>query len=53
MTAPPTPRASSRGSRWISPIAMKIVTRLMGLLLASVAMQFMLNALKAANLFSR
>ena len=44
---------SARGSRWISPLAMKIVTRLMGLLLAAVAMQFMLNAVKAANLFSR
>jgi small neutral amino acid transporter SnatA (MarC family) len=30
---------------WISPIAMKIVTRIMGLLLAAVAIQFMLDAL--------
>jgi len=44
---------SARGLRWISPLAMKIVTRLMGLLLAAVAMQFMLNALKTANLFSK
>ena len=33
-------------TRWLSPIAMKLTTRIMGLLLAAVAVQFMLNALK-------
>jgi multiple antibiotic resistance protein len=39
-------RLSARGARWLNPIAMKITTRIMGLLLAAVAIQFMLNALK-------
>ncbi len=39
-------RLSARGARWLSPIAMKITTRIMGLLLAAVAIQFMLNGLK-------
>lgn len=38
---------ASHGARWISPIAEKIITRLMGLLLAAVAVQFMINAVKA------
>ncbi|HTS17062.1 MAG TPA: MarC family protein [Verrucomicrobiae bacterium] len=46
-------RVSARGLRWISPIAMKIATRLMGLLLAAVAMQFMLNGIKAALFTNR
>src|SRR5208282_3596851 len=36
-------RIAARGSRWLNPIAMSIATRIMGLLLASVAIQFMLN----------
>lgn len=43
-------RMSAHGLRWISPLAMKIATRLMGLLLTAVAMQFMLNALKTVLL---
>lgn len=39
-------KLSAKGSRWLGPIAMKITTRLMGLLLAAVAVQFILNALK-------
>jgi multiple antibiotic resistance protein len=39
-------RFSAHGPRWLNPIAMKITTRIMGLLLAAVAIQFMLNALK-------
>ncbi len=35
-----------RSTRWLSPIAMKLTTRIMGLLLAAVAIQFMVNALK-------
>jgi len=38
-------RVSARGARWFSPIAMSITVRIMGLLLAAVAVQFMLNAL--------
>ena len=38
---------AAQGARWLSPIAMKISTRIMGLLLAAVAIQFMLNALKS------
>jgi multiple antibiotic resistance protein len=39
-------RLSARGAQWLSPIAMNITTRIMGLLLASVAIQFMLNAVR-------
>jgi multiple antibiotic resistance protein len=39
-------RLSAHGARWLTPIAMKITTRVMGLLLAAVAMQFMINGLK-------
>jgi len=38
-------RLSARGARWLSPIAMNITVRIMGLLLAAVAIQFMLNAI--------
>jgi len=34
-----------RGARWLNPIAMSIAIRVMGLLLAAIAVQFMLNAL--------
>lgn len=37
---------AAHGARWLSPIAMKITTRIMGLLLAAVAVQFVLEALK-------
>jgi MarC family membrane protein len=39
-------RLSARGARWLSPIAMNITVRVMGLLLAAVAIQFILNAIK-------
>ncbi len=39
-------RIAARSSRWLSPIAMKLATRIMGLLLAAVAFQFLVNALK-------
>lgn len=41
---------SAHGARWLSPIALRIATRIMGLLLAAVAVQFMLNALKELKL---
>lgn len=34
---------SAHGARWLSPIAMRITTRIMGLLLTAVAVQFMAN----------
>jgi len=37
---------AGRGAHWLSPIAIKIITRLMGLLLAAVAIQFIFNAIK-------
>ena len=37
--------AARHGTRWISPIAMKIATRLMGLLLAALAIQFVLDGI--------
>ena len=40
-------RLAVRGARWLNPIAMSIAIRVMGLLLAAVAVQFMLNAIKA------
>ena len=38
-------RLASHGVCWISPIAIRIVTRIMGLLLAAVAIQFTLDAI--------
>ena len=40
-------RLAVRGARWLNPIAMSIAVRVMGLLLAAVAIQFMLNGIKA------
>ena len=37
------------GARWMSPLAEKIITRLMGLLLAALAIQFLFNGLKGAG----
>lgn len=36
---------SAHGARWLNPIVMRITTRIMGLLLAAVAIQFIVNAL--------
>ena len=43
-------RLSARSVRWLNPIMMSIAIRIMGLLLAAVAVQFMLNAIKAFRL---
>jgi multiple antibiotic resistance protein len=40
-------RMAAHGAKSLNPIALRISTRIMGLLLASVAVQFMLNAIKA------
>jgi len=45
-------RLSARGARWLSPIAMNITVRIMGLLLAAVAIQFMLNAVEGLKWFT-
>lgn len=39
-------RLAVRGARWLTPIAMSIAIRVMGLLLAAIAVQFMLTAIK-------
>jgi multiple antibiotic resistance protein len=39
-------RLSARGAKWLSPIAMNLTVRIMGLLLSAVAIQFMVNAIK-------
>lgn len=41
---------SSHGARWLNPIVMRITTRIMGLLLAAVAFQFIVNALTALGI---
>ncbi len=45
-------RISAHGSRWLSPIALRLTTRIMGLILAALAIQFMLNALKDLKLIT-
>jgi multiple antibiotic resistance protein len=39
-------RLSAQGAKWLSPIAMNLTVRIMGLLLSAVAIQFMVNAIK-------
>ena len=43
-------RIAARSTRWFSPIVMSIAIRIMGLLLAAIAIQFMLNAIKTFRL---
>jgi multiple antibiotic resistance protein len=45
-------RVAAHGARWLNPIALRIVTRIMGLLLAAVAVQFMLKALQDLGLIA-
>jgi multiple antibiotic resistance protein len=44
---------SAHGARWLNPIAMRITTRVMGLLLAAVAIQFVITALGTLGLLTR
>lgn len=37
---------AASGTRWLTPIALNIITRLMGLLLSAIGVQFILTALK-------
>jgi multiple antibiotic resistance protein len=39
-------RFAARGAHWFGPIAMSVAIRIMGLLLAAVAMQFAVNAIR-------
>jgi multiple antibiotic resistance protein len=41
---------SAHGAKWLSPIALRLTTRIMGLLLAAIAMQFLINALQELKL---
>ena len=41
----------ARGAMFLNPLALKLVTRLMGLVLAAIAVQFAFNALAASGLF--
>ena len=43
-------RLASHGAQWLSPLFLKVTQRLMGLLLAALAVQFVLNGLMAAEL---
>ncbi len=38
-------RFAARGARWLGPIAISVTIRIMGLLLAAIAMQFAINAI--------
>ena len=42
-----------RGTHYLNPMALKLVTRLFGLLLASVAVQFIFNALEQTPFFKK
>ncbi len=43
-------RLAARSARWLGPIVMSVTIRIMGLLLAAIAIQFMLNAIKTFRL---
>jgi multiple antibiotic resistance protein len=42
---------AARSAQRLSPIALKLITRLMGLLLAAIAIQFLIDGLKETGLF--
>lgn len=41
---------SAHGARWLNPIVLRITTRIMGLLLAAVAVQFIVTALQTLGI---
>lgn len=45
-------RLAVHGAKWLSPIVMRVLTRLMGLLVAAIAVQFLLDALAELGLVS-
>ncbi len=42
-------RIAAKSATWLTPIALNVTIRIMGLLLASLAVQFMINAIHALN----
>ena len=44
---------SAHGARWLNPILMRITTRIMGLLLAAIAIQFVVTALTTLGIIPR
>ena len=44
-------RISAHGARWLNPLALRLLTRLMGLLLAAIAVQFAIKGLQETPLF--
>src|SRR5437016_11160299 len=43
---------SAHGAKWVNPIFLRLATRVMGLLLAAIAMQFLINALTVLKLIT-
>lgn len=44
---------SARGVAFLNPLVLKLVTRLMGLVIAAIAVQFAFNAIAASHLFTK
>lgn len=44
---------AARGAAFLNPLLLKLVTRLMGLVIAAIAVQFAFNAIAASHLISR